>query len=85
MLEAKIIVETEVRVPLRPVATEIVELEPVAAVEVEVEVTLIWYMLRRFGPPQYSNGFPEHVMEHCVLTGVVPVTSAEPALMMFPQ
>ena len=85
VLKAAVVVETEV--PLMPVGTVLVEVVPVvvAVVEVEVEVPVVKYMLRRFGPPQYSMGFPEHAMLHCVLAGVAPTTSAEPALMTFPQ
>ena len=87
VLEAAVVVETEVKVLLRPIGTILAELEPVAiaAVDVNVEVPLVEYMLRRFGPPQYSMGFPEHVIEHCVVAGVMPATSTEPALITFPQ
>lgn len=85
VLEDAAVVETEV--PLLPEGTILAEVEPViaAVVEAEVEVPVVKYMLRRFGPPQYSMGFPEQTMLHCVLAGIAPTTSAEPALMMFPQ
>ena len=85
VLEAAVVVETEVKVPLRPIETILAELEPVAVAAIDVEVPLVEYMLRRFGPPQYSMGFPEHVIEHWVLAGVLPATSTEPALITFPQ
>lgn len=84
-LEPVAVVEERVAVPLMPVGTVLAGLEPAAVVEVEVEVPLVRYILRRFGPPQYSKGFPEHAMLHCVVRGVAPSTSAEPAWMTFPQ
>lgn len=85
VLKAAVVVETEV--PLMPEGTVLLEVEPVVVgiVEVKVEVPVVEYMLRRLGPPQYSMEFPEHAMLHCVLAGVAPTTSAEPALMTFPQ
>ena len=43
------------------------------------------YILRRFGPPQYSVAFPLQIMLHCVVAGVLPGARVLPPTMEFPQ
>jgi hypothetical protein len=48
-------------------------------------VPFLAYMLSRFGPPQYSVVLPLQVMLQPVRAGVLPATSAEPAIILSPQ
>lgn len=43
------------------------------------------YMLRRFGPPQYSVLFALQTMLHWVTDGLLPGTRADPAWIVLPQ
>ena len=53
--------------------------------EDEVVAMPFWYILRRFGPPQYSFLSALQTMLHSVWAGVVPATFADPALILLPQ
>lgn len=59
---------------------EVVEVE-----ELEVVAIPFLYMLRRFGPPQYSVLFALQSMLHWVTAGLPPATRADPAWIVLPQ
>ena len=48
-------------------------------VELVCALPPVWYMFRRFGPPQYSVESPAHNIEHPL------VAVTDPALIEFPQ
>ena len=63
------------------------ELAAVEELELELEDAkfALLYMLSRFDPPQYSVEFPSQTSLQPVVAGVLPATSADGGLMVFPQ
>jgi len=69
-------VERDVEVVLADTETVLEDEETVGATE---------YMFRRVGPPQYSDEFASHTIEHPFTPGLLLVWLTEPAFMVFPQ